>query len=257
VPLGLGPVDYAIRLAVTPDGKSIWILANSGRLLVVDAVRLRVAQNVILMASPGFAFGAKIVFSPDGKLAYVAAIHYIDRFGDIAQEVLVVCGITKQVLAKLSGDGTGDESPGIALSPDGNRLYVVNRSRFPDFSGGSVWVYSTITRKLVDVIPLKSPTDAIVTPDGKDVWVGYEFNGTESSKVAVVDIATNNVVRTLAVAIRGDVLKTAFTPDGKYLWIPAGFNSGGNTVFAFPTSSANIAYSIVVGNGPAAIAFPH
>ena len=79
---------------------------------------------------------------------------------------------------------------GVAVSPDGRRVYVANGH------GNSVAVIDAVKGKVVATIPVgKRPWGIAVTRDGRRV---YTANGL-SNDVSVIDPATNRVLATIKV----------------------------------------------------------
>jgi len=97
---------------------------------------------------------------------------------------------------------------GLAVTPDGKKLYVANRS------SGNVSVIDIADKKVIATIEVEDgPVRVAITPDGSKAYVANR----ESNSVSVVDIKTDTVVTTLpagekplAIAISGDG-KRAFT----------------------------------------------
>ncbi len=76
---------------------------------------------------------------------------------------------------------------GIAINPDGTRLYVANRSR-SGRSAGSLSVIDLTERKVIAIIPVGvSPLGVAVDPTGQRVFVANEG----SFSMSVIDTATN------------------------------------------------------------------
>lgn len=83
---------------------------------------------------------------------------------------------------------TGPE--GIAISPDGSRLYVAN------LLGSTVSIIDTASSTVVIHLGLgMNPLGLAVTPDGGQVYVA----NTSSDSVSVIDTGSNMVVDTIAV----------------------------------------------------------
>ncbi|MCK7577007.1 MAG: YncE family protein [Chromatiales bacterium] len=76
---------------------------------------------------------------------------------------------------------------GIAVSPDGTRLYVANRPRFPR-TNGTVSVIDLTERRVIAVIPVGvAPLGVAINPTGERVFVTNEG----SFSLSVIDTSTN------------------------------------------------------------------
>jgi YVTN family beta-propeller protein len=123
--IDLGEEDIATELAATPDGSQIYVTAIRrsdlfGRIAVIDT-----ATDTFVAVNPGNAepqyisvgSAADVVFSPDGRQAYIANA----RGGSISVldtstfEVLDIVRYTRAADADVDF---------MAISPDGTRLYV-------------------------------------------------------------------------------------------------------------------------------------
>jgi YVTN family beta-propeller protein/VCBS repeat-containing protein len=125
---------------------------------------------------------------------------------------------------------------GVAVSPDGTRLYVTS-----GYYGDSVVVINTATNAVVKRIAVGQHSQGVaVSPDGGRVYVA---NGNDDS-VSVIDTATNTVTNTIAVG--DNPVRVAVSPDGSRVYV-ANWNS--NTVSAINTAT-NAVTTIAVGNTP-------
>ncbi|WP_406164502.1 protein kinase domain-containing protein [Streptomyces sp. NBC_00996] len=99
---------------------------------------------------------------------------------------------------ELSSIQVGNSPAGVAVSPDGRRVYVTN------FSSDSVSVIDTSTNRTVDnPIPVgDSPSGVAVSPDGRRVYV----TNNDSASVSVIDATKNRTV--------GSPIPVGDTPEG-------------------------------------------
>ena len=94
---------------------------------------------------------------------------------------------------RLAEIGVGDEPNGVALSPDGSRLYVANTVNGTvtvlsvDRAGGS---YSTV---IATITVGTEPYGLALTPSGRKLYV----TNSRSNSVSVIDTTTNQVARTI------------------------------------------------------------
>jgi YVTN family beta-propeller protein len=83
---------------------------------------------------------------------------------------------------------------GLAVSPDGSKLYVTNQGFIPP--GNTISVIGTTTNTVIATISVGNfPIGVSVTPDGSKVLVANN----ESSSVSVIDAAKNVVTATIPV----------------------------------------------------------
>jgi YVTN family beta-propeller protein len=107
--------------------------------------------------------------------------------------------------------GVGDDLVGIAITPDGNRAYVVSR----DAVAGSVFVVDTRTKQRIgDPIAVARDSQAIaIAPDGSRVYVASEGAG----EVAVIDTITNAILTRIDVGDAPNAI--AISPNGSRIYI--------------------------------------
>jgi YVTN family beta-propeller protein len=135
---------------------------------------------------------------------------------------------------------------GLALSPDGKRLYVACSSpkgtvEILDASSGS---------KLGSIGVGHTPVDVVVSPDGKTLYVCNRFN----NDVSIVDVASKR--ETKRVKVVNEPMAAALTPDGRVLFVanhlPAG-RADGDTIAAavsvIDTSAGELRKNIQLQNG--------
>ena len=128
------------------------------------------------------------------------------------------------------------------LSPSNDFLYLT----LPEKS--SVAVINTITRKVVENIPLKGmkPRRIALEPDSNRVWVGLD----DSPQVAVIDTKTNRLIGTVKA---GDGLHNiAFAPEKRLAFVT---NSKANTVSVIDTKKLAKISDINVGATPVPVAY--
>lgn len=130
----------------------------------------------------------------------------------------------------------------IAISPDGNTLFVVNQS------GHSVTFVDAKAQKVVGEVAVHvQPEFAICTPDGKKLYVC----NAESDSVSVIDIASRKEIKEIKV---GDwPCGMAITKDGSKLYVTCSGNMW-NKVDIIDTKRDEKIGEIEVGYGPRGIA---
>jgi YVTN family beta-propeller protein len=149
-----------------------------------------------LLANPVFAVSC-LLGSPE-SLAQNAYIPSADR-----NNVSVINTVKNTVIATIP---VGMFPQGVAVSPDGSKVYVTNET------SNNVSVISTFTNRVTGApIPVGThPVGVAVSPDGSKVYVTNTSFG--SYNVSVIDAAKNRVTVTIPV---GQLpLGVAVTPDG-------------------------------------------
>jgi YVTN family beta-propeller protein len=93
------------------------------------------------------------------------------------------------MIGSIRIDAPGAEPMGVAVSPDGRRVYVSTGR------GGMVVVIDPSTERVVGTIPVGGrPWGVAVTPDGTKL---YSANGPAVDQVAVVDLGRERLVATV------------------------------------------------------------
>ena len=104
--------------------------------------------------------------------------------------------------------GVGDSPAGVAVSPDGSRVYTAN------FNGRSVSVVDAASKRLTATIPVGHfPYGVGCSPDGARV---YATNSGDNS-VSVIDARTNTVTKPSRHGRRGPN-GIAVSPDGLHVY---------------------------------------
>ncbi|MFI5828722.1 PxKF domain-containing protein [Streptomyces sp. NPDC051578] len=180
------PVAYtATRLAPTSDGTRLYA-AVSGDIAVIDT-----ASNTVTASIPTAdrrSIGG-LAISPDGTKVYATNVN-IGTLSvvDTASGTLAATVPIAQTVGAL------------ALSPDGARAYVTASS------AGIVAVIDTATATVSATVPIAgSPNTVLADPDGKHLYVA-----TGLGAMAVIDTASNTVVRTTAMGVYASAM--AFAP---------------------------------------------
>lgn len=169
----------------------VWVSDQEGdRILVLDGDALDVTAEIPLDADgePATSKPHMILFSPDGRYAYVALV--------AAGAVAVVDAETRTIVAKIP---TGQKAHAPIPSPDGRRLFVVNVGE------ATVTEILTDTRRGVFQAGRTIPTGPrpiclMFTADGRKAYV------TLGGDPEAEDAAMTGGIEVIAVA-RGEVVK--------------------------------------------------
>ena len=179
---------------------------------------------------PVLAFGAR----PAAAAPFAYVTNWIDN------SVWVIDIATNNVVGSPIPVGRLPE--GVAVTPDGTKVYVANNNLNLNGTGtdtDTVSVITTATNTVVATITVgNQPSGVAVTPDGTKVYVANRGSGT----VSAIATATNAVVATIPVG--GNPYGIAVTPDGTNVYVTTG-----NTVSVIDTATNNVVGSpIPVGN---------
>jgi YVTN family beta-propeller protein len=195
-PLEAGSGAGPYSLAITPDGKTAWIVNyNTGSVASLDtATNLFIGAPIPIAAqSYGFAI------TPDGSRAYVAN-----------SENNTVEALDLQARARIGSPIPVGENPGaVAISPDGTRAYVSNEGSSE--SGGAISVIDTATNQVVapPIAVGKFPYTSAVTPDGKLLFVPV------GGGVDVIDTATNGLAGPTILLGEAEASSVVISPGGR------------------------------------------
>ena len=170
--------NLPIGIALNPDGQFGYVTNwNQGTVSIIDGPETgnpSVSSTVLSVGS----HPSSIAFTPDGQYAYVLdqgtnSVSVIDG-ADSADPV-----VSNVVLDVGSDTGQGAEFGGLAATPDGQYLYVVNRA------AGSVSIIDgadtsapTVSGSTLSVGT--EPTSIALTPDGQTGYVTNAVTGTVS-----------------------------------------------------------------------------
>jgi YVTN family beta-propeller protein len=133
---------------------------------------------------------------------------------------------------------------GVAINPDGSRAYIA-ADKFN--TPGVVFVVDTDAEKISHTIHLTTGVkDLTVTPDGTRVYT-TNFGG--EGIVTVIDTRTNNVIDTIHVGNAADGI--AISPTGGRAYVA---NYEDNTVSVINTSTNKVIQTIKVGTEPSDVA---
>jgi len=210
---------------VSPDGLSLWVAVRGQNYVSVISTRTgRELQRITTADGP-----SKVIFSPDGTLAYVNHLR--------ARVVEVIRVADRRTIKTIHG--TAPMSSDEAISPDGRELWLghpftgqltvidakrmrvitilrtgprTNHAQFITKPGGREFAYVTVgglnetlvyrdrggaTPRLVTRIKDHGygPHGVLPSPDNTRIYVGLQ----NSDEVDVINTATNTVIKTLHV----------------------------------------------------------
>jgi YVTN family beta-propeller protein len=188
-----------MNAAFTPDRKQVWVPNSKGRnVAVIDVTSNSVLKRIDLVMDP-----CEVAFTPDGQRAIVSLI------GDTiySQGAVTVIDVPSGKPSPPILIGTQPEE--LALTPDGARAYVVSKS---------LWVIDVAKGSIEREVYLPYRCyDAVVSPDGKHVYVSATFG---APKIVIVDNAsdTKNIVVSGAIDVEVPC-GMAFSPDRRLMYV--------------------------------------
>jgi YVTN family beta-propeller protein len=231
--LGLRPNE----IDVTSDGRFVYVPARGpGVYEVFDTVKEEIIARI-----PVDGFAHNVLVSPDDRYMYLSAY---DRGSRSAEEVAaagqpttfnkkiyVVDTSTHSVVATIP---TGEAPRPIAISPDGQRLYV-NTDNLMGFLVLDLPGRKVLHRVTYDLTPeelaIRSRSHGIgVTPDQKEVWSTDVNHGL----IHVFDITQDPPRQIARVKTGSSPSWVTFTPDGKTIYVS---NAGDDTVSVIDVAS--------------------
>ena len=169
-------------VGISPDGRWVYVTAEtSNTITVIDAKANKPVKNVFVGDRPRF-----VAFALDGKRAYISS--------EIGGTLAVIDAATQTVIKSLLLD-PGSKPVGVAVAPDGMRIYVVGgRCNCLFAVDAHTFSVTTVAERMG-----RRPWGVAVTPDGKRI---YTANG-RSDDVSVIDAAALKVLHTIANVGRG------------------------------------------------------
>ncbi len=199
-----------LNLALTPDGKELWITCEADRCVIVaDAATRKCVAQIEVGGQP-----TDVTFNPDGSRAYVT-----NRLDDS----LSVVDVAARKLIKTIP--VGDEPHGVIVDSKGKYLYVLNTST------DSISVIDAVTLNEVKRLSAsRAPWSLDLSPDGRQIYVTNTLSrfvpprtattattaSPSMSEVTIIDaeraVVENRVVVPAANLLQG----VAWHPSGEY-----------------------------------------
>jgi YVTN family beta-propeller protein len=208
----------------------------------------RALRSVVGVVLLGAALGM-----PSPALAQPLAYVLGDRTG--TNDLVTV--VDTATLAKVTSIPVGSGSPalyggGIAVAPDGGRVYVVNNT------DQTISVISTLTNTVLGTFASgQNATSIIVSPDGSRLYVGNGSGSGNQTLIRVISTASGATIGTIGIGTAPTfaTLGIAVSADGRRLYATGwtGMCSG-NTVKVIDTAAGAVVASIPMPSFPGALA---
>jgi len=194
-----------LNLALTPDGKELFVTCEAGHtVIVVDVATRRKVAEIPVGHHP-----TDVTFTPDGQRAFVS-----NRLDDT---VSVVDVISRREIATIP---VGDEPHGVLTDRAGRLLYVLNTS------SDSISIIDIATQKEVKRLTAsRSPWSLSMAPDASKIYITNNlsrfipFRTPSVSEVTVVDAERNVVTDRRIVAAANLMQGIEWHPSGDYALI--------------------------------------
>jgi YVTN family beta-propeller protein len=186
IALGESCLCVGERAAVSPDGARVYV-SNfwSNTVSVVDT-----ATNTVVRTYPVQPFPGAVAPSPNGARLYINTV-LAPNPGYVVQVLDLASGATiTNIPLNVPQSGSG-----MAISPDGARLYVTNQA----LNGSNVKVIDTATNTVIGTIQTGQVPRAIdVTPDGAVAYVAVQ----EAGVVSAISTASGAIVGSVPAGTR-------------------------------------------------------
>ncbi len=184
----------------------------------------------------------------DSKLITVSAV----QKGFLSPSYAFITNINSNTVSVINTENNnltatvpvGINPLGVAVSPDGNKVYVTNANYDRK---GTISVIDTAVNKVTDTIDVGdkySPCGIAVTPDGEKLYVANR----DINAVSVIDTATNTITATVAVGKWP--MGVVASPDGTKVYVT---NRYGNNVSVIDTATNKVIATVKAGIGPSGI----
>jgi YVTN family beta-propeller protein len=226
--------DLPLNMVLSNDGRFLLVTTNGNGDQTIDVIDLRTGQSAQTVMVKKSWLG--LAFAPDGKRFFVSGgddneVMVFDfAEGKAEQSGKIILGGAdfhklndkERDAARRKGLGEFAFPAGIAVTPDGKRLYVAENLTH------KVAIVDLATQQVVTKIAVgEYPYDCEVSRDGKRVYV----SNWGSRSVAVIDTADNKVINNIPVGDHPNDLE--LTRDGRVLYVA---NANSNTVSVVDTA---------------------
>jgi YVTN family beta-propeller protein len=200
--------DYysPFNMALTRDGKKLFIVAEEGNvLLVVDTHKRKVIDKIEVGQRPH-----TVILDKDEKRAFVSN-QWSDFVSVIDLSEMVVTDSLK----------TGNGPAGLALDADGKHLYVVN-----SFSSDITVIDLSTGHEIKRHAAGNNPTGAEASPDGSVIYVtsrrttGLPYDDTVNCELTIVSGKNQLVIERKDIKSAYMMENVAFTPSGDLAIMP-------------------------------------
>ncbi len=245
--------SHPFGIAVSPDGTKVYV-ANNGddNVSVIDTATKNITSTVPIGIDPAGYFPFGIAVSPGGERVYVTntykgcatktckgrkhsnkednhfSVHVIDTATNTVTDTVPVGSFPK----------------GIAVSPDGKKVYVTNSWN------DNVSVIDTAINTVISSVPVgRFPEGIAINPTGTRAYVTNSLD----DNVSIINTKTNDVIATVNVGI--NPVGVSVNPEGTKVYVTnvGNFSVPDNTVSVIDTATDNVTATVKVGQQPVGI----
>jgi len=234
--------DFPFGAALAPDGKRLAVTNNGlglQSISMIDTESLEVVETVLVRRPQSLFMG--LAWSADGSRLYASGggsnlIGVFDTSGEKTKQ------IAKINVGPTATDAGGKPrsatmySGGLALSPDGKRLYVA------EILNSTVTVIDTETNEVLKDIPVDdNPYTVIFSGDGAKAYVSSWGGGV----VTVIDTAKEEAVKSIETGEHPCAM--ALSTDGARLFV---CNANSDTVSVIDTATDEVIHTVSLAPYP-------
>ena len=189
------PTNMDVKAAVAhPDGTRLYVAhRDPGIISVIDTA------SYVMSATIPFRYPASLAIHPSGKFLYVNC-QQPDSY--TTGMTAIIDTRNNSVIATLNMPADSSAAHPPLPHPDGSVVYILVNS-------GELWFVDAATHRIKASLPMPSPFDMALSPDGKRLYV------VSRGDVVVVDTATNTVMNTIRVNGAGNI---ALSASGTFLY---------------------------------------
>ncbi len=225
--------DLPMNMEMSKDGRFLLVTTNGNGEQEVDIIDLQMQQSVQTVSVKKSWLG--LAFAPNGNQFFVSGgddneilvFDFVNGKASEAGKILLgsaeyhALDNAQRNRARSAGKGEFAFPAGIAISPDGKKLYAAENLT------NKVAVVDLSSKKVITKIPVgEYPYDCTMANDGKKLYV----SNWGSRSVAVIDTASNQVLGNIATGDHPNDLE--LSRNGKILYVA---NANSNSVSVLDT----------------------
>jgi YVTN family beta-propeller protein len=225
--------DRPLGLVTSPDGRTL-LASNDGQsvqsLMVIDRQSGAVRQTIFYPAPEALFVG--LAFSPDGKRAYASAggNNKIRVYSVADQQLAETESIAIPTPAGADGKPTNPYPAGMAVSPDGSRLFVV------DNLTDALSIIDLASRSVTATVPVgHNPYAVVLAEDGQLAYV----SNWGAQSVSVVNTTSASTDQTIGVGTHPSAL--ALSPKRNELYVA---NTDSDSVSVIDTARNEVTQTV-------------